>query len=86
MITVLSLLATVIDGVDPRSIRNETILKSIPGWDSMSAVTFLITIESDFSVDLSDVDLSQVATFGHLCDVLQARGIPTAALSTEIEP
>jgi len=52
----------------------------------MSAVTFLITIESDFSVDLSDVDLSQVATFGHLCDVLQARGIPTAALSTEIEP
>jgi acyl carrier protein len=82
MNTVLNVIVTVIAGADAASIQYDTALKSIPGWDSMTAVTFLITLEDDFAVDLSDLDLSHVATFSQLCEVLRNRGVPEGALSS----
>ncbi len=81
MNTIVKILASAIEGTDAASIRSDTVLKSIPGWDSMSAVTFLITVEGELGVDLSDLDLSHVGTFGQLSEMLQAKGVPADALS-----
>ena len=53
----------------------DTVLRSIPEWDSMTAVTFLIELESQTHSDLSDLDLSVIHTAGELAEALAARGL-----------
>ena len=80
---IAKILESVIQGADAAALRPDTILKTIPGWDSMNAINFLLEVESNYSIDLSQLDLSKLATFGQLCDSLSALGVPASALAFE---
>ena len=80
---IVKILEAVIDGADATAIDSDTVLESIPGWDSMNAINFLLELEVDYAVDLSGLDLSQLATFGQICDYLRTAGVPADALLTQ---
>jgi len=80
---IVKILEAVIDGADAAAIGSDTVLKTIPGWDSMNAINFLLELEVDYAVDLSGLDLSQLSTFGQICDYLRTAGVPADALLTQ---
>jgi acyl carrier protein len=75
MKTIVETLSKVFDVSRAPDLGPNTVLRSIRDWDSMTAVTFLVELESQTHSDLSDLDLSEIRTVGELADALAARGL-----------
>ncbi len=48
------------------SVAQETILKSIPGWDSMAALEFLIQLDDEWGIHIPGEDLVSCKTVADL--------------------
>ena len=59
---------------NPSTLSVTTPLGDIPGWDSMNSVNLTLELETTFSIDLSNVILSDRDTVGDVVGILRERG------------
>jgi acyl carrier protein len=70
----LSALRTVCD-VPGQQLPLDTPLNSLDGWDSMRAVNFQLELESTFSIDLSDAEITGSTTWAEVIELVESRGV-----------
>ena len=55
---------------DTISITRDTTAADVDGWDSLAHVRFIMNVEGEFKVQLSDIPTNQFASIGDIVDVL----------------
>ncbi len=65
-----ALLAKVVNE-EPGAITSETLLASLPGWDSMGVVMWIVEVDEAFGVTLEASRLAECRTAGDLADLLE---------------
>jgi acyl carrier protein len=56
--------------VENIEIHDELSAHNVPTWDSLAHVTFIVALESHFSIRFSIQDLSDLKNIGQLVDVI----------------
>ncbi|MBW4038415.1 MAG: acyl carrier protein [Acidobacteria bacterium] len=59
--------------LDSTEITPETTAKDIEGWDSISHIRLIITVEKKFNIKLSASDVGRLETVGDLATLIQSR-------------
>ncbi|EJN94858.1 acyl carrier protein [Streptococcus ratti] len=54
-------------------VGKETVFHDDLGMDSIALVEFIITLEDEFNLDISDEDVEDIQTVGELTDYLEQR-------------
>ena len=70
----IGIIKAVFPEVDETKLSLETLLESIPGWDSMTAVNLLIELEQAYTIDLSEQELQGTFSLSILKDILRRHG------------
>ena len=58
----------------PGRLTPETRRADIIAWDSLGVLTLMASLDSDFDIVLSDDDIQEIKTVGHILDVLRKNG------------
>lgn len=66
----LAMIRKTIDTDDNFELDDETVLKSLPGFDSLTAIRFLGQVEIEFFINLGWESLGKVKTLADLYDVV----------------
>jgi acyl carrier protein len=59
---------------DEAAVKADTLLGTIPGWDSMNSLNVLLELEGTFSVDLQEETLSGKQHVSDIVEMLRRRG------------
>ncbi len=57
-----------IEGMGPGTIRPGTVLRDLPGWDSLAVLATLACVDAGFGVQLSAVELAECRTVQEIFD------------------
>jgi len=66
-------LENVFDEADDTEFTNDLKLEDIPGWDSMTRVSLVMEIDSQYGVKVTEEDLAGEKTLGEIADLVAAR-------------
>lgn len=58
----------------PEEIIDELDFRSIPAWDSMTHMSFISAVETEFKLELSGEEITKVISFSSTLEVLQSHG------------
>ena len=58
----------------PEKLTPETPRAEIIDWDSLGVLTLMASLDSDFGVVLTDDELQELKSVGHILDVLRRNG------------
>ena len=61
--------------VSPNDVVDSMGMDDVGTWDSLSHMQLIVTIESDFGVELSAEEIVEMRTIGKIREVLKAKGI-----------
>lgn len=67
------ILASVVNGYDPAQVDLDTPLKTMPGWDSLARLNFIVECEEVYDLDLHASELAECATLRELLQLLEKR-------------
>ena len=57
------------------NIQPETSRENVPGWDSLGVLTLISDLDSNFNIQLSDDEISQIITVNNILAILHHHGI-----------
>jgi acyl carrier protein len=57
----------------PESLGMESVLRDVPGWDSLTSVMLVADIFSEFGVQVSGEELGQCLTSAHLLQAIESK-------------
>ncbi|WP_437854464.1 acyl carrier protein [Sorangium sp. So ce302] len=73
---ILAQLTRIIAGIldaDSLELREETVARDVPGWDSLSNVQIVLAIEKHFRVRFTTREIRGLENVGAICALLRAR-------------
>ena len=62
-------------GVEPDAISEQSTNESIPNWDSVHAISLLLSIEEEFQVTFSDSEATKMSSFAEIKKLLEAKAL-----------
>lgn len=61
--------------VAPTAIPDAATMKDVPGWDSLTHMDLIITLEKEFNIQLSGDEIAQMQSLNAIEAVLNQRGV-----------
>jgi acyl carrier protein len=68
----LQMLAQTLD-LGPKTLTGEETLSDLPGWDSLSTLTFISVVDREVGLPLRGDQVTRCQTVGDLLDLIKAR-------------
>ena len=62
-----------LEGIDPGSLRPDTVYRSLKNWSSMHALIIIAFIDLNFDITLNAQDLKNTQTVNDLYDLVQKK-------------
>lgn len=62
-----------IEGLDPGSVKPDTVFRDLPQWDSLAVLTTLAMIDAEYEVSVSANELAECATIFDLFEIVKER-------------
>lgn len=56
---------------DGDAIQDDLDLRDLAGWDSLNHMTFIMTIEKEYGIELSGDDIADMVTLGNIRRILE---------------
>lgn len=64
-----------IEGLEPSSVRPETVFRELPQWDSLAVLTTLAMIDAEYEVSISANEIAECRTIQELFDKVGSRAM-----------
>ena len=64
-----------IDGIEPGSVSADTVLASIPQWDSLALLITLAMADAEYGVTLSGNEINACVTMQNLFDLVKSKKV-----------
>lgn len=62
-----------IEGLEPGTVRPETVLRDLPQWDSLAVLTTLAMVDAEYDVSLTANELAEQRTMQELFDFVREK-------------
>jgi len=62
-----------IEGLEPGSIRSDTVFKDLPAWDSLALLMTLAMVDVEYGVTISGNEIIACITIQNLFDAVNAK-------------
>ena len=62
-----------IEGIDPGSIKTNTVLRELPVWDSLAMLNMLALVDSEYDVQITGEELNNLSSVESIFDAIQAK-------------
>jgi len=62
-----------VDGIAPGSLQSDTVLTSIPQWDSLAVLTMLAQFDAEYGVQVSGTEMQRCSTVSDLFSTVSSK-------------
>lgn len=62
-----------IEGIDPGSVKADTVLKELPIWDSLAMLNMLALVDSEYDVQISGEELNNLTSVESIFEAIKAK-------------
>lgn len=69
----IKVLEQTIEGLPPGTLQADTVLTSLPQWDSLAILTFLAQVDVEYNVQISGAEIQQSKTVADLFKVVSGK-------------